>query len=118
MNCSKRKSDGSNTSCQKSFEDMKSVLCETANLLVPHNPEAQLIISVVASPVGLGAVISHDSQGERRPIKFASQSLTPAERNYSQIDLEALAIMFGVGKFHQYLAMFKSFSCGKTTNLE
>ena len=37
------------------------------------------------------------------PIAFASQSLAPAEKNHSQIDKEALAIVFGVKRFHQYL---------------
>ncbi len=41
-------------------------------------------------------------EGEH-PIAFASQSLAPAEKNYSQIDKEALAIVFGVKHFHQYL---------------
>jgi transposase InsO family protein len=58
---------------------------------------------VDASPVGVGAVISHEDEAQDRPIAFASRSLTDAERNYSQIDREALAIMFGVRKFRQYL---------------
>ena len=37
------------------------------------------------------------------PIAFASRTLAPAERKYSQLDKEALAIVFGVNKFHQYL---------------
>ena len=36
-------------------------------------------------------------------IAFASRSLSPAEKNYSQLDKEALAIVFGVKKFHQYV---------------
>ena len=38
-----------------------------------------------------------------RPVGFASQTLTKAERKYSQLDKEALAIVFGVKKYHQSL---------------
>ena len=36
-------------------------------------------------------------------IAFASRSLSPAEKGYAQLDKEALAIVFGVTKFHVYL---------------
>ena len=52
----------------------------------------------------MGAVLSHQLEAEEQPIAFASHSLAPAEKNYSQlIDKEALAIVFGVKYFHQYL---------------
>ena len=36
-------------------------------------------------------------------IAYASRLLNPAEKRYSQIDKEGLAIVFGVKKFHHYL---------------
>ena len=37
------------------------------------------------------------------PISFAPRTLTKAEKNFSNLEREALAGIFGVKKFHQYL---------------
>lgn len=36
-------------------------------------------------------------------MAFASRTLSAAEQNYAQVDKEALAVVFGVTKFHQYI---------------
>lgn len=41
--------------------------------------------------------------GLGKPIAFTLRILAPAEKNYSQLEKEALAIVFAVKKFHTYL---------------
>ena len=38
-----------------------------------------------------------------RPIAYGSRTLSKAEQHYSQIEKEALSLIFGVKKFHQFL---------------
>ena len=40
--------------------------------------------------------------GEEKPIAFASRTLSSAERNYSQVEREALVCFFAVKPFHLY----------------
>ena len=89
--------------CDKAFVRSKSELVAD-KVLVPYDEKRKLILMCHASPYGVRAVISHImDDGEERLIAFASRTLTKSERNYSQIEKEALGIVFGVRKFHKYL---------------
>lgn len=76
-----------------------------ADVTLAHfDPRAKLLLTVDASPSGLGAILSQvGTDGVERPVSYASRSLSKAEQSYSQIQKEATAIIFGVRKFHQYL---------------
>ncbi|GFX07003.1 uncharacterized protein K02A2.6 [Trichonephila clavipes] len=63
-----------------------------------------LTLASDASPVGIGCVLSHVyPDGSERPIAFASRTLSGSEKKYSQIDKEALSIVWAVRKFYLYL---------------
>ena len=56
-----------------------------------------------ASSYGAGAVLSHKIDRQFRPVAFASCTLTPAQKNYYQLEKEAFSIIFGLKRFRQYL---------------
>ena len=89
--------------CEKSFKQLKVMLAST-EVLTYYDPEKPVRIEADASPYGIGAVISHVMEdGSHRPIAYASRTLNISERNYAQIDKEALALVFAVEKFHYFV---------------
>jgi hypothetical protein len=91
------------TECQQSYDTCKEGLTSDT-LLVHYDVNRELRLACDASSYGLGAVISHVmDDGQERPIAYASRTLSSSEKNYAQIEREALSIIFGVKKFHQYL---------------
>ncbi|XP_039747900.1 uncharacterized protein K02A2.6-like [Pararge aegeria] len=73
--------------------------------LVHYDLYKPLILTCDSSQYGVGAVLSHVMEnGQERPIAMSSRTLNSHERRYSQLDKEATAIMFGIKKFHNYLA--------------
>uniref|UniRef100_A0A5S6QLW0 RNA-directed DNA polymerase n=1 Tax=Trichuris muris TaxID=70415 RepID=A0A5S6QLW0_TRIMR len=92
-----------NQRCSKLYKELKNCLM-SSDTLVHYDSDLPLVLSTDACERGLGAVLCHRfPSGMEKPIAFASRLLTDAEKRYANIDKEALAIMFGVSKFAQYL---------------
>lgn len=68
-------------------------------ILTCPNFSAPFTLYTDASNTGLGAVL----QQGHRVIAYASQTLKHAEKNYSVIERECLALVYGVKHFRHYL---------------
>ena len=78
-------------------------LVSEATTLVHYDTNKPNKVYCDASSVGVGACLMHLTNGQERPVAYASRTLSQAEAKYVQIEREALAIVFAVRKFHQYL---------------
>lgn len=88
--------------CEQAFTEVKKMLT-SANVLCHYDQGKPLIVTCDASARGLGAVLTQPGPRGERVVAYASRSLSDAEKNYSQIHREALAIIFSIKKYHQYL---------------
>lgn len=95
-----------NQDCEEAFQAQKSRLVQ-APVLGYADFTRPFIVEVDASHAGLGAVLSQEQDGQRRPIAYASRGLRPSERNmsnYSAMKLELLGLKWAVTeKFREYL---------------
>ena len=89
--------------CREAFKAAEEKIV-SPNVLVHYDLTRPIRLAAYASAYGIGSVISHVMEdGSERPIAFASRTLQPSERNYAQVEKEALSLVFGVCKFHSYL---------------
>lgn len=92
-----------NLNRSKTFSKIKESILSN-KVLMYYNPHLELIVASDASPFGVEAVLSHKmSDRSEKSIAFASRTLNESEKNYSQIDEEALALVFAIKYFHQFV---------------
>ena len=92
-----------NEPCQQAFDHLKMHLT-TAPVLAYPDFSINFKLETDASGAGLGAVLSQTQKdGSTRPIAFASRTVQSSEVNYGIIELEALAVVWAVKHFCQYL---------------
>eukprot|EP00117_Sycon_ciliatum_P048584 scpid24912/ scgid3571/ Uncharacterized protein K02A2.6 len=89
--------------CETAFCKVKQFLATTP-VMAHYDPTLPLVLECDASPTGIGAALVHIMPDQSiRPIVYVSRALSQAENHYSQIEREALAIVFAVRRLHQYL---------------
>ena len=84
------------------FDELKKRLA-TIETLGYFDSAAKTRVITDASPVGLGAILVQEQNGEERVICYASRSLTDVEKRYSQTEKEALGIVWACERLHMYL---------------
>ena len=81
---------------ERAFHILKSKLT-SAPVLAVYDKKLRIKLDCDASKYGVGAVLSQvNANDEENPIAYASRTLNKSEANYSQLDKEALGIIFGV----------------------
>ena len=88
--------------CHNSFNSFIEKLVSPPVLSYPRF-DLPFILTTDASNLGLGAILSQVQDGVERVISLASRSLKPAEKNYSTIEKELLAIVWSTSLFRPYL---------------
>lgn len=89
--------------CVASFEKLKTELT-SASVLRLYDPKVKMELHTDACSIGLGAILfqkhGDDSWG---PVAYYSQATNQAESKYHSFELEMLAIVKAVERFHLYL---------------
>ncbi|XP_055714762.1 uncharacterized protein K02A2.6-like [Phlebotomus papatasi] len=89
--------------CEDAFTRFKEILGSEL-LLTHYDPSLPIFVASDASSHAIGCVAYHKfSDGSMKAFYHASRRLTETEARYSQIEKEALGIIFAVKKFHRFL---------------
>lgn len=92
-----------NQQCVNAYEELKEKLMSYPVLRL-YNPEAETEIHTDASAHGLAAILfQKQTDGVWAPVAYFSQTTNRAESRYHSFELEMLAIVRAVERFHVYV---------------
>lgn len=94
-----------NISCQEAFQELKQQLVSPPILAYPSFSDP-FVLSTDASDGAIGGILSQVKDGKEHVIAYYSRQLQKAEREYSTIEKEALAVISLVKEFYPYLYGF------------
>ncbi|KAL5503369.1 hypothetical protein EMCRGX_G010306 [Ephydatia muelleri] len=88
--------------CDSAFRVLKQRLTTPPILAYPNfsNP---FVLATDASGIALGGILSQTTDGKEQVIAYWSRQMNNAERRYSTIEREALAVVAAVKEFYPYL---------------
>ena len=83
---------------QEAFKLLKKEIAR-APMLAYYSPRKQTVLQTHASIKGLGACLLQDE----KLVHLASKALTEAQKGYVVIEIEILAVVWAMEKFHHFL---------------
>ncbi|CAB0016247.1 unnamed protein product [Nesidiocoris tenuis] len=84
------------------FRNLKKSLT-TPPCLAMFDPSKPTMVSSDASTLGLGAVLFQGNKGDQKPVAYISRTLSAAEKNYANIEREALALTWACDRLKYFL---------------
>ena len=88
---------------EAAFTKIKEMLLSDI-VLMHYDMSQPIVIAADAAKSGIGAVLLQvQNDGSRRPVSFASRSLTETEQRYAVIEKEALAATWACEQFSDYV---------------
>lgn len=89
------------------FNTLKQLLCNAANhplSIIDSSKEFSLFVDASSTAVGAALTQSGcEGKGTLRPVAFASRKLTETQQNWSTLEREAYAALFGLQKYKYWL---------------
>ena len=87
---------------ERAYQTIKKMLSEDPVLKLP-DPNKQFTLRTDGSDEGIGSVLLQEHDEKLYPVSYASKKLSKTEKNYSTIEKECLAIIWGIRKYERYL---------------